>query len=144
MKQSNQRKKYLINPPFQIDVIKKFVILAGINIATFYVIIYLFFFNLESKVKLIGLKSSHPFVLFLSDQKNIMTMLFIIVAILNIAIIICTGIFISHKVAGPIYRLVKFFDEENVETVKQVSFRKGDYFLELQDALNQFINRNKK
>ena len=144
MKDKNQRRQYLVNRPFQLDVIKKFSILATVNIITFYFIIYLFFYNLESKAKMIGLKISHPFLLFLSDQKSLMTMLFIIVAIINVAIIICTGIFISHKVAGPIYRLVKFLNEENLDGVKKVSFRKGDYFLELQDAFNNFFQRNKK
>lgn len=140
----HKRSNYLINPKFQWDLIKKFILLTFFNILSFYWIVYYFFFNLESKAKIIGLVKDHPFYLFLDEQKLLMLILFLIVSIINISIIMLTGIFISHRVAGPLYRLQKFLEDENIKTAERISFRKDDYFLELEEALNKFIFRHKK
>ena len=73
-----------------------------------------------------------------------MLILFLIVSIINISIIMLTGIFISHRVAETLYRLRKFLEDENIKTPRRISFRKDDYFLELEEALNKFIFRHKK
>ena len=138
------RSNYLINPKFQWDIILKFIGLACFNILSFYVLVYLFFSNLESKAHYVGLKDSHPFLVFVHDQKTLMTFSFIIVAIVNLSVIICMGVFISHRVAGPLYRLKSYMDNFKMTEVHQVKFRKKDYFMDLQDSFNAFIDRIKK
>ncbi|NPV01568.1 MAG: hypothetical protein HPY53_09335 [Brevinematales bacterium] len=71
------------------------------------------------------------------------------VSILYLALIIVFGLFISHKMAGPVYRIKKTLLEAvdgNVDVTKiHFRLRKGDELKELVDALNGFIAKiNKK
>ena len=143
MKNKN-RSIYLINPKFQWSVILKFIGLAVFNILSFYVLIYLFFSNLETKASYVGLKDSHPFLVFVHDQKMLMTFSFIVVAIVNLSVIICMGVFISHRIAGPLHRLKSYMNDCEIDEIPQIKFRKKDYFIDLQDAFNSFVSRIKK
>ena len=144
MGKPHERSNYLINPKFQWNIIRKFLALTFFNILSFYWIVHYFFFNLESKAKMIGLVKDHPFYLFLNEQKTLMILLFLIVSVLNISIIMVTGIFISQKIAGLMFRLKKFFNEEDIKIAGRISFREDDYFLDLEDAVNNFVFRNEK
>jgi len=49
--------------------------------------------------------------------------------------IVC--IFFSHKIAGPVYKTMKFFKAiKNGDNPGRLSFRDGDYFPELADEFN--------
>jgi len=50
-------------------------------------------------------------------------------------------LFISHKVVGPIYRLMKTLNEiEESGTIKPVTFRRDDFFQELTEVVNRTLN----
>ena len=62
--------------------------------------------------------------------------------IVLVFLVFLMSIFVSHKIAGPIYRLRKFLDEISGGVfTKKVNFRKGDYFLELADDMNVFCSK---
>lgn len=142
MEKKYKRSQYLINPAFQLDVIKKFIVLVFFNIISFYWIVYYFFFNLESLGKMVGLNNNHPFFLFVVEQKKLMMILFLIIAVINVAVILLTGVLVSHKVAGPLYRLRNYLDNKDITNAGQVNFRKGDYFLDIEKSFNKFIERS--
>jgi hypothetical protein len=51
-------------------------------------------------------------------------------------------IFFSHKIAGPLYKLKKHLSEIRAHGTKgPLFFRKGDYFLDLADDVNQTIDQ---
>lgn len=53
------------------------------------------------------------------------------------ALIFVCCIFLSHKIAGPIYKLQKYLSSvRNGEPHGKLFFRKGDYFHELADDIN--------
>ncbi len=58
-------------------------------------------------------------------------------------IVVCTFficIFISHKIAGPIYKLKKYFQRAKLGHLNlEIHFRKNDGFEELADSFNHFI-----
>lgn len=57
--------------------------------------------------------------------------------ILAIAVI---SLFMSHRIAGPLYKLKKFFKEAKDGNIQQVlTFRKADYFQELVPAYNEMM-----
>ena len=120
MSKKYKRSQYLINPAFQLDVIKKFIVLVFFNIISFYWIVYYFFFNLESLGKMVKTTVNIHF-LFVGEQKNLMVILFNIIAVINIAVILLTGILVSHKVAGPLYRLKKFLDEKDILDAERIN-----------------------
>ena len=142
---SNQRKNYLIDKKFQLGVIYKFLTLAFINVVSFYLIIIYFFNDLHQRASEAGLDKNHIFFSFLNDQNQFMNYLFIIVGILNVVLIVCAGIYYSHKVAGPLYRLSKFFQSVNsVQDLSEVKVRDGDYVGDLQDSINEMSKRLNK
>jgi hypothetical protein len=53
------------------------------------------------------------------------------------------GLFYSHKIAGPLYRLNKYFDDAAASgkpLEKKVYFRKDDFFQEVPDSINKYID----
>ena len=142
---SNQRKNYLIDKKFQLGVIYKFLALSFVNVVSFYLIIIYFFNDLNQRASEVGLDKKHIFFSFLNDQNQFMNYLFIIVGILNVVLIVCAGIYYSHKVAGPLYRLSKFFQSVNsVKDLAEVKVRDGDYVGDLQDSINEMSKRLNK
>lgn len=138
----NKRSKYLIDKKFQLGIIYKFLIMTAVNILSFYLVVYLFFKNLNQKAIDVGLSSDHIFYSFLDDQQGFMTYIFIIVAIFNAVIIICAGIYYSHKVAGPLYRLSQHFKSVNkLDDLKEVNLREGDYVGDLKSTINEMSKR---
>jgi hypothetical protein len=53
------------------------------------------------------------------------------------------SVFISHRVAGPLYRLTQFFKQaaESQQEIPPLKFRPKDFFLEIPEAFNKFAER---
>ena len=141
----NRRKSFLINPKFQINVIGKVVILALINNFIFFTAVRYFFKDLQSTALAIGLPESHIFFTFLESQYYDLFILILIASFISFCLIVFFGILISHKIAGPLYRLSQDL-QSMVETNKNrdVIFRKGDYFQDLKVIINEFIHHNQR
>ena len=137
---TNRRRTYVINKKFQFSVlgwvtaISVFVTLAN----------YLglsFFFN-KMRALAVGaqLNSNHVYFKFLSEQEAIMWKIFMYIAVASAIMIIVGGIFLSHQIAGPLYRLTQHLkSHKKNENVPALKFRKGDYFPEIEEAFNEFI-----
>lgn len=60
--------------------------------------------------------------------------------LLFLSITFILSIFLSHRIAGPLYRLRKSLEEVARGNFDQrITFRKADHFMELQDAFNDMI-----
>jgi hypothetical protein len=137
----NQRKVYLINPDFQLKITGYFILLAVINIAVFYGCVYYFFDIFQSKGIEIGLPKNHVFFMFIEDQMTQMNSVFIIMAILTAVILLIAGVLISHRIAGPMYRLnqdLRMMAEK--KELRSLRFRKKDFFQEIPDAFNMVVD----
>ncbi len=136
----NRRKSFLINPNFQINVISKVVILALINNLIFFTAVRYFFKDLQATALKIGLPKNHIFFTFLESQYIDMLWLIFIASFISFCLIVVFGVLISHKIAGPLYRLSQdLISMSEGEGAREILFRKGDYFQELKQAVNQFI-----
>ena len=66
----------------------------------------------------------------------------IAISVIVAVLLIAGGLAISHKIAGPIYRmqkeLTKMAESEPFE-LQSIQFRKGDYFPELAAAFNRLV-----
>ena len=139
----NRRKAFLINPKFQINVIAKVIILALVNNLIFFSAVRYFFKDLQGTALNIGLPKTHIFFTFIEGQYNDLLWLILIASFISFLLIVFFGILISHKIAGPLYRLSQdLIDMSEKNYVKEVIFRKGDYFQELKEAINTF-NRDR-
>ena len=80
-----------------------------------------------------------------SDLEEIRKEIFMIVSLAQgafIFIVFLLSIFLSHRIAGPIYKLTQAFNKASLDgkLVSNVRFRKKDNFLELEKAYNNMVN----
>ena len=95
--------------------------------------------------KQLGLPKESQFFKFITHQKDKFTNIFLVTSLLSSLVLIIFGILLSHKIAGPVYRMTEDLKEmiKNKET-KEVHFRKGDFFIELTETFNNFLDSHKK
>ena len=141
----NQRKVYLINPNFQLRVTSYFILLAVINILVFYGCVYYFFDIFYAKGLEIGLPENHVFFMFMEDQINQMTDIFVITSLVTVLILLVAGVLISHRIAGPMYRMnMDLRDMAEKKELKNLKFRKKDFFQEIPEAFNMVVDSFEK
>jgi len=140
---TNRRKVYLINKDFQISIIVFFLFLSFLVLLIFWGSLYYFFHTFQAEAKMAGLPEGHIFFQFLDQQFSLMNNIFMITSVIVTIATSIGGLVLSHKVAGPLYRLtehLKTLSSKNLQTVK---FRQGDFFIEIQDNFNAFLDRLK-
>ena len=112
------------------------------NIAVFYGCVFYFFYHFRQVGLNVGLTEQHVFFTFLSDLQSTMNLIFIVVSLISVVVLLGFGIVISHRIAGPLYRLnMHMASVTETKNLKPVKFRKGDYFLEIQDSFNKMVEK---
>lgn len=136
----NKRKVLLINKKFQLSVIAICTVWAVITTLIFYIGMLLMFKQFAQEGALMGLPPEHIFFEFINDQVNMLHVFFAALTVFVILVFFVGGMFLSNKIAGPIYRMTKHM-EEIMETGqwRRLKFRDGDYFIEVADMFNKFI-----
>jgi len=140
MEDKNRRKILLINPKFQLSMITFFSMVSMGVIFTFYGSIYYFFNIFKENGKEMGFLPGDPFFLFIDEQIFRMNFIFFVASAISMLLLFVSGLYISHKIAGPLYNLRKFLERVNAGAEEdEVHFRKGDYFLEIESLINKNI-----
>lgn len=141
---TNDRKKFLINPRFQISVIKQMVALTCVVLAIFYGANSYHFWSLKQQGLKIGLNPGHVFFKFVAEQRATMDLFFLVTSLLTLIAIVGFGMLLSHRVAGPLHRLKRYLDEcvANDESLPLLKFRENDYFPEVADAVNLRLQKS--
>lgn len=136
-----RRVNYLIKKDFQLDVVFKFLVIALVNNAILYSAFYLFFKNFSKEALEMGIPKQHVFFLFIDQVQNDFNIFFFAALLTCTLFITISGIYISHKIAGPLYKIEKHM-QECVESgdLSEINFRKGDYFNELEINYNKLIH----
>ena len=139
------RKVVLINKEFQIRLVSYFLVLSLINTVVVFISMIYFFKKFKNQAIELGLAPDHTFFYFLDAQRDHMSMVYLISTIVMIIIMFVGGLYISHRIAGPIYRLkqhMKNLSETGLEGEEKskVKFREGDFLVDLQDSFNSFIS----
>ena len=140
------RKSYLIKPDFQWRMIAYAAILSALILLLVYFANNYFISSLGSLGVEAGLPPDHVFFRFLGEQASILDSIFLGIAVGVNILVIFGGLWLSNRIAGPIYRVETCLKQFNQgEVVEKVSFRKSDFFSELVQALNELIqNQNNK
>lgn len=129
------KKNYIINKEFQFRLISYFVALFGLTTLSLYGTSFLFFWRLKQKALTIGIPENHVFFMFLNNQKYDLDILFISLSLLNLVILIISGILISHRIAGPLFKLTKYLKNISKES-EEFKLREKDFFKELEPIVN--------
>jgi len=141
MKMINLRKVILINKKFQLTIIS-WMLLLGIMSSSFIYSANMYFFkHMKDEAEMAGLSVDNIIYQYIDSQKIFMTNVFIITALVTIFVIVIGGLYMSHRVAGPLYRLTQHLKQNNPQDCTPIKFRKGDFFLEIQNEFNEFLKR---
>jgi magnesium-transporting ATPase (P-type) len=143
---TRQRKKrsLLINPKFQWTLIGYAAVTALLVLFSVYGLFTFGFSEFNNIGNQAGLPPDHIYFQFIKMQEA--TFLRVIAAIAVVIGLILTvgGLILSHKIAGPIYRMQKEFNgmsgKDPLE-IKEIQFRKGDFFPELADSFNVLVKK---
>ena len=116
--------------------------LALTPVSIFFTAHYYFFWQLKKLGLDIKLPPDHIFFRFIEGQSLKMLLIFVICSVLTIFIVIMIGLFLSHKIAGPIHNMKVFFkDKTEGQSRGKLAFRKGDFFLELPPIVNEYLDQ---
>lgn len=133
-------KNFLILPKFQSKLIAASVIPI---LFTFGVIFFQFknsFAKLERHMDILGLSHNPQVVNAVQAQEILMSRYFLIGSAIGIILSLIFLIFVSHKLAGPVYRLKKELKQGRQSgKMQKLVFRDGDYLKDLEDDLNYFM-----
>lgn len=136
-----RRKTLLINPRFQLDFIGKILGLLFVMIAILAVVLNWQYSPLVTQIENLELVAHHPLVIELNVFKKMMIVSSILTAASLFFICCAAGLLISHKVAGPLHRLKKHLMRmRDLKEITPLNFRKNDYFSEIADDFNSFLD----
>ena len=139
---SYKRKIILINPKFQLRLSAYFAFVSVINIAIFYVCSRYFFQVFVDMGQEIGLPENHVYFMFMEDQMLTMNIVFLVTSLVTIGFLMFFGVFISHKIAGPLYRFCNHLNDisKGEKEPSEIRFRDGDFFPEVAESYNKTLS----
>ena len=142
-----KRRRILINKNFQLKF--SFFLLIPIIIIQniFWISIEFFFKNMIHEGNIRNLPEGHSFYTLLAYQKKELLVILIFSSIIVSIIMFIWGLYISRRIAGPLYKLEMYLNaSKSLDEVvnKKLEFRKSDFFLNIPEAFNQIIKRIKK
>ncbi len=140
--ETNRRKKLLINPEFQVKFIKNLILLNLGVCGIFYGAQSYFFWESRQLGRSIALAPDHVFFRFIDEQQRSMNLITVSTVLLVSLVIFGFGLVYSHRIAGPIYRLHKYFKgRANGTETDPLKFRQDDYFQEICESVNHYIEK---
>lgn len=141
-----KRRQYLVNPAFQLRFMFYIAIALFLGLLTLYISNFYYYDLLISEGKEIGLDESHPYFEFIEDQRALLNKVFAAVSLLVFLSLMIFGLFLSHRIAGPIYRIERYLIEVAAgnESLAPVKLRDGDFFPEIAGIVNNTINHFEK
>jgi sensor histidine kinase YesM len=127
-----KRSVFLINPRFQIRfglIVCSLIFLSSL----IYPLIFMEFFDEV-------LKASGPLTEKASAARNELIFYLFLIQFVFILIVFIMFIFITHKIAGPMYKLKHHLsDIRHGEPITGIQFRNGDYFQEIAEEVSLFL-----
>jgi len=131
------KRKLLILPKFQYRLILWNV---GIQTVVFW-IVTLMNVSLVGQMKAMGVSAGfpvdHPYFQFVQQLSSHLFIYMGVGLILSLVLTSVAGLFISHRIAGPIFRVYRHMNETmQHKSYKSIQFRKGDYLEDLAPIMN--------
>lgn len=134
---SYSRKIYLINPKFQI----RFSLYVCIIVLVTSIIYPFTIYSLMNNI-IVFFSLKNPEIASMYESKRNSLVFFLVLLHLGFTCLtFLSCIFFSHKIAGPLFKLKKHLTEIREHGIKgPLFFRKGDYFLDVADEVNQTMD----
>ncbi|MBF0359452.1 MAG: hypothetical protein HQK49_00480 [Oligoflexia bacterium] len=139
---NNKRRNLLINPKFQLKVIGYFSLVSLFITAFLYIGLYFIAQNMIKQGIEAGVSTDNVYFKVVEQQLSASSSILIAIFIASLIFFIIVGTVISHKIAGPIFRICSTLSKcKTKEDFKEIKFRDSDYFPELAKEINHFIER---
>lgn len=138
-----RRSKYLINPNFQFKVIMYLLLLTIIAFSSVYIVYSHYYSTLVDEGVKLGLNNQHAYFKLIGKQRDLLFNFMIYLFIFLATLIFVSGIYFSHRIAGPLHRLQLYFKKREMQEGKELKFRKNDYFQEIPEVINDYFNEKK-
>lgn len=136
------RKNFLIYPKFQLLLIGCNIAIMTMGFLTIYLGLHHFFAQLHARGVDSGLSLDHYYFIFLGGQSRQLYGLVGGAYVLSTLISSLFTLYLSQKIAGPILRLKSYFNGiEKGAALKELQFRKGDFFEELPQTINEALKK---
>lgn len=134
-------KVYFINPSFQTRFMASVLVCVFISLTVIFLSQQYFFHVFIERGVELGLPKDHVFFALLKEQQIEMLQIFIACSLLLSVGIGVWAMFYSHRIAGPLYRLHRFFLEAADKNDQQprLAFREKDFFQELPESINTYL-----
>jgi hypothetical protein len=143
---SKKRGRFLVMPAFQLKFMSYIICFAVFGIAVLYASNYFYFERLLTQGQELGLPPDHVYFEFVANQKSLLNMTFFSVSVIVFGGLIIAGLALSHKIAGPVYRIQSYLKaiRREGEPVRKLKFRDGDFFPEVADLVNGLVEHYEK
>ncbi|MBI2605959.1 MAG: hypothetical protein HYW49_07750 [Deltaproteobacteria bacterium] len=138
------RRRYLIMPAFQLRLIFWNM---GIILGIFAIVLVVIARSMGEMVDMgneAGLPASHPYFQFAHDLARNFYIYFSGAFVVGIVLACTVTLLVSHRLAGPIFRLRKYFDGLSTGgPVSELRFRKNDFLQDFAPVVNATLKRVK-
>jgi nitrogen fixation/metabolism regulation signal transduction histidine kinase len=140
-----KRRKYIINPKFQYFMLGFALFQSLITSAVLFALNYHFFHKFKIMGQQANIPENHIYFQFLNEQQAYFgKAIFVVYGVIGI-FLLTTVTVLSHRVAGPLYRLTKHMkDISEGKELNDVHFRTNDFFPELADTFNRMSSKLKE
>jgi hypothetical protein len=136
---SNKRnlKSYILLPKFQLVFVSLNACVLMSTCFFAYFTVHKSFENLRSIGERMNLSNSSGYMKFIQAQEVMFADSMALYVLIALGVSLIITIILSHKVAGPVYRLKKYFEEFDRDNPRDLSFRKGDFFNDIPEIVNK-------
>lgn len=137
------RLKFFVNRRFQLHFIALVFAPIILSAAIMYASKEFMFREKVSLGEQLGLPADHGYYELLKYHQSIENQMIFFSFFASALIFLAWSIFISHRIAGPIYRVTETLKNAKPnEGLKPIHFRPSDFFQEIPEALNGFLDKN--
>lgn len=138
----HKRNRFLVMPGFQFKFMGYIICFAVFGVVVLYASNYLYFERLVTEGEELGLASDHIYFEFIEQQKSMLNVTFLSVSAIVFGGLIIAGLALSHKIAGPVYRIKSHLEHirEHGESPGKLKFRDHDFFPEVADLVNELVS----
>ena len=138
---SSKRIRFLVNPPFQLRFMVYILCFVAFGILVLYASNYFYFHHLAIQGQELGLAPDHIYFEFIEQQKSLLNTIFLSVSVIVFGAMIMAGLALSHKIAGPVYRIQQYLQQiyEEGSPQHKLKFREGDFFPEVAELVNALV-----
>ena len=138
---SYKRNHFLVMPGFQLKFMGYIICFAVFGIMVLYASNYLYYEHLVAEGKELGLAADHIYFEFIEQQKSLLNTTFLSVSAIVFGCLFLAGLYLSHKIAGPVYRIKLHLEyiREHGEAPGKLKFRDRDFFPEVAELVNELV-----